>query len=583
MSDAPLDVQKAISPEVKTAIDASMKQRATPQTGGHGVFLVNWLANTGDTIAPWWSQIRDSQLRDFWKKVDFLAGAVFTMTAKMTSIPIEVVPKDPTNRKHRRDAEHYTEMLRSAPEFGKGWMTYQSKFVEDLLTQDKGGFALIIADGSPTTPINGRPYTVVNLDAARVQRTGNPTYPIIYNDLDGEQYTYHYTRIMDAAQMPSPNEAMFGTGFCAVSRCINVSQNLLDVLIYKQEKLGSRPHRQIAITSGGLDPEDLQYAFRVAEGALDDAGLSRYSKMIVSGSSTLPQAGLELYDLASLPDGFDEQTAITLGMAAIALAFGTDARELFPAMGGGSTRADALLQHLKQRGKGPGQIIQTTEYLFNNKFLPPHLRLVHDFQDDAEDRQRAEIGNIRATRRRQLILSGEFDMRTSRQVAMKEGDLTELEFQLLELGDGRLEDGSDILVLFYSKQDKEVAKLLNLGLEDPLDVELNDQEMVLRLIHEQMLVVGQYLANAKSVEQRVAGQQAMSALQRLEQVYMNGEHPFVLPEEPEFGDEEEVEGGQLNRLRDKDPTSLTPEELSSDGVATRGERYAVTPSTDDEE
>ena len=62
-----------------------------------------------------------------------------------------------------------------------------------------------------------------------------------------------------------------------------------------------------------------------------------------------------------LPDGFDEQTSILYGMAAIALAFGVDARELFPAMSAGATRADALLQHLKQRGKGPGQILQMTE------------------------------------------------------------------------------------------------------------------------------------------------------------------------------------------------------------------------------
>ncbi len=88
--------------------------------------------------------------------------------------------------------------------------------------------------------------------------------------------------------------------------------------------------------------------------------MSRYSKIAVVGSASLPEASLTMTDLAGLPDNFDERTSMELGMATIALAFGMDARELFPSLTSGSTRADALIQHLKQRGKGPGQIVQLT-------------------------------------------------------------------------------------------------------------------------------------------------------------------------------------------------------------------------------
>ena len=157
------------------------------------------------------------------------------------------------------------------------------------------------------------------------------------------------------------------------------------------ENLGSRPHREVIITKGGLDPHDIQTAFKIAEGSMDAQGLRRYSKVVVAGSQTLPEADIAKYELSQLPKGFDETTFITMGMATIALAFGTDARELFPALTAGATRADALLQHLKQRGKGPGQILQLTERLMNFKFIPPHLKFMTDFQDDAQDQQEAEI------------------------------------------------------------------------------------------------------------------------------------------------------------------------------------------------
>ena len=230
----------------------------------------------------------------------------------------------------------------------------------------------------------------------RDRRTGDPEFPVIYQDISGRRYRMHYTRVMHASQMTSPIAEMYGVGFCAVSRCINVAQNLLDILTFKQEKLGSRPHRGVIITRGGLSPKDMADAFAQAAYDNDSAQLSRYARIVVVGDSTIEEADAKMLDLAELPEGFDERDSITLGMATIALALGMDARELFPGMTAGATRADALLQHLKQRGKGPGQILEMTERLFNHKFLPNHLRLVFDFQDDAEDRQIAEIKRIRA-------------------------------------------------------------------------------------------------------------------------------------------------------------------------------------------
>lgn len=506
---------------VTTAIDQarteSFQSRAKQGIGG-GLWLVNWMANAGGVIPAWWSPSRDAKLREFWKKSDHLSGAVYTMESKMTSIPNRVVARDQSIKEHVKQADRLTAFIQSAAEFGGGWGEFYAKFVEDLLCTDNGAFAEIIGAGDPTGPIIGQPISVAHLDSYRCQRTGDPQYPILYHDLDGKTYKLHFTRVMFTAQMSSPIAEMYGVGYCPVSRCINVAQTLIDILTFKQEKLGSRPHRAIILTQGGLDPKDLQDAFNIAESHMDDQLLSRYSKVIIGGSSSMPEADMKMFELSQLPDGFNEQTSITLGMATIALAFGVDARELFPALTSGTTQADALLQHLKQRGKGPGQILQATEQLFNYKFLPQHLKFEFDFQDDAQDRQVAEIHQIRSNTRRQDVDSRVADVRTARENALKDGDIDRGQFDRLELDDGRLPDGTDVVALFFS-DDRFVKPLVDLGVKDPTDLEANSPEKMIPLINKKISENNTILVNSTSPEKRWGATQANAALKALKELY----------------------------------------------------------------
>lgn len=498
----------------------SIQDRATrTETYGTSVLIVPWLSS-GGIISPWWSATRDRQLRDFWKRSDHLSGAVYTMTAKMQAIPNKVVAKDASVKAYVEDAARTTDVMSGAVEFGGGWVEFYGKFIEDLLTTDNGCFAEVIGYGDPSGPIIGRPVSIAHLDNSRCTRTGSSIYPVVYHDTDGKRYKLHYSRVIYTSQMTSPNADMFGVGFCASSRAINVTQTLIDILQYKQEKLGSRPHREIIITRGGLDPNDLREAFMIAESEMDSQGLSRYSKIVIGGSSTMPEAGVETVELSSLPDGFDEQTSISMGMATIALAFGVDARELFPSMSAGATRADALLQHLKQRGKGPGQILQVTEQLFNYKFLPPHLKFMFDFQDDAQDRQVAEIRKIRADRRVQDLASDAMSKRVMRETMFTDGDIDNSQFERMELEEGRLPDGSPAVGLFY-KKNSEVSRYLDLGVADPLDIDENDPEKMLKTIDQAKREALGALINAISQDKRWTTMQAYYALVHLEKYYLN--------------------------------------------------------------
>ncbi len=506
-----------IAPAIEQARANSIQSRAQNAPLG-GLHLVNWISRAGGIVPPWWSTSRDAKLREFWKSGDHLSGAVYTMESKMTSIPFRVVARDQSIKEHVRQADRITAFVAAGAEFGGGWGEFYGKFVEDLLTVDNGAFAEVIGAGEPTGPILGQPITIAHLDSHRCQRTGNPLFPVLYEDLNGRQYKLHYSRVMFTAQMASPIAEMFGVGFCSVSRCISVAQTLIDILTYKQEKLGSRPHRAIILTQGGLDPKDLQDAFNIAENQMDNQLLTRFSKVIIGGSSSMPDADMKVFELSQLPDGFNEETSVMLGMATIALAFGVDARELFPAMTSGATRADALLQHLKQRGKGPGQILQATEQLFNYKFLPSHLKFEFDFQDDAQDRQVAEIHQIRSNTRRQDIDSGVADIHTARELALLDGDITRSQFERLELDDGRLADGTDVTALFYSK-DARLKKYLDLGVEEPTDMSKNPAEAMLVLIDEKMVEDYTILVNSGNPDERWAAYQAMAALKALKELY----------------------------------------------------------------
>lgn len=510
---------------IENSIDQSFQEKPK---AGQSSYLLHWMIRAGLNLRGWWSPSRDIDLRNFWKGSDHVSGALYTMQSKMQSIPFQVLPRDPSNKEHLRDAERWTTKLQSGAEWGEGWISFFGKGVEDLLSQDNGWFSEIIGAGDPAGALIGEAITVKHLDAARCQRTGDPVYPVIYHDTNGKMFKIHSSRVMYTAQMSSPIKEMFGVGFCAISRAINTAQSLVDNLIYKQEKMGSRPRRAVAITRGGLDPEAVALAFQKVEAEQDSQGLSRYSKIALVGDSSLPEADINLIDMASLPDGFDEETSFNLGIAVLALAFGLDARELAPAMVSGATRADALLQHLKQRGKGPGQIIQLTESLFNFRVLPPYLQLVFDFQDDEQDRQAAETKEVRARRWKTAIGSNALDERTARQQMMEVGDLDRSQFEMLELKDGRLPDGTDILALFLSDND-EIGPYLRMNVAgfDPLEAGIDDADTLLPAIHRKMGEAQKAIVNGTNQNARWNATMALYALKALEKK--------VSPPEPSVG------------------------------------------------
>lgn len=465
-----LDVKAVGKTQIVNLVEQSLQTDpvAPDPNQNNGISILSRLIRAGALAPNWWSKERERYLSNIWKTNNHLSIAVYNAQSKLVGIPFTVRAKNPTIPEHVEEAEELTYLLSAGSDFAKSWNVTYAKFIEDLLTQDSGAYMEIIGDGPLDGPIQGRPLSVRHLDSYRCIRTSDPEYPVLYEHTDGRLYKFHWTRIIYMAQMPSPREEMLGTGFCAVSRSLDIAQNLYDIVTYKQERLGSRPANMILIGKG-ITGSQIMESFYVGEQISSSKGRSRYASIVAIGSEN-PEIAIDKLELTHM-DPFDEETSTNLGMFAISSAFGMDASELWPTQGS-KTKEESNLRKLRSRGKLPAQTTADLELQFNLKVLPPHLKMVFDFQDDAEDMEQANIRDIRGRNRERDLGSGTIDTRTARHKMAEDGDLDQNMLEYIELNDGRLLDGKDVGVLFYT-EDPIYDRHLKFS-EDPLQIHTND-------------------------------------------------------------------------------------------------------------
>jgi len=538
---------------VEEAIKKSIQSRATDESdiglGGIGGIggLLTYMFRAGELVSPWWSTQRDIDLRRFVKQSDHLSGSVALLTSKVVNVPPRVEPRDYALKSHIRQADEYNRKMVEESEFGQGWITLASKVLDDWFCVDNGLFIEVIGDGKKDGPIVGPALGLAALDSTKVIRKKNPEYPIAYIDEDGSQYKLHRTRVAYASDQPSNIVEMRGVGMCSVSRSINVTQNLVDMSLYKQEKLGSRPLRAVMFTPG-IPTDVVEATMRMASEAMDNQSIRRFSKIpILGGNDT--DARFELISLSTLPDGFDEETSTRLAMFAMALAFGVPIRWIWPAATSGATKADAMYQHIAGLGGGIGRVLKVLTLILGGdprgsrhtvgKFLPPHLKLVFDFQDDEQDRQKAEIRKTRVETMATALETGLVTLRVAREQALEVGDLSQAQFDNMELTDGRLPSGEDVLTLFYAGDDS-IGDMLDVGIEDPLDVNRNDALATIAAIEDKQAEVRQYLSEASSAKRKQMAKQALAALGKLREAYEEGQSAQQQADDAET--EEQAEG-----------------------------------------
>lgn len=490
-----------INQVIDSTVQGAPQQSAT-ENGGTSVnplgvlMMLSGADNSG--IPPWWSYDRDKYLRNLVTKSDHLAGALYNFSIKLRTIPLKIMARNESIRSHVSIAESYEKEIMMLSDFGKGFDSLFSKWIDDYHTQDNGAFLEVIAGGPKNEAVRGRVLSLSNLDSANCIRTRDPIYPVIYKDPEsGKSYKLHHTRVVAMSQRTSPIWNMNGVGFCTVSSIVNTIHSLLDLVTYKREMIGAKPSDKFVVTGGGLDPEDVRLAMSLQQSRDSNSQLSRYSNIVIAGNRNIQDPKFDIYSFNKMPEWFREKEATTLSIAVIAMGFGMDARELFPTLEAGATKADAIISHIKQRGKGSGHVLTIFENILNTYVLPQFLIAKFDYQDDSEDRQEAEIRTIRAQGREKNLKAGITSRRAERQLMLRNGEVTMSIFEDLELSDGRLPSGVDVDVLFES-DDPDYIEWLS-------DVTNNNWKEARRQINK-------FLINSRDEEKIIKARRALAAI-----------------------------------------------------------------------
>lgn len=473
--------------------------------------VLHWLGAAGQTAPPYWSTSRDIWLRQFYLKSDYLKIATRTFVQKAYATPLTIAARDHSVKAHVALAQQMEADLMRNSGILKGFLSEFAKFASDYCTQDNGAFLLIMGPGKPDRPISGQAIGVMHLDSQQCVRTGDPEFPVIYHHRDGKRYKLHFTRVLFMSCLPSADAELFDVGLCAVSACIDSAQDMLNISTYNAEKLGSRPPRQILYAKTGATLKQLTDSVRLANTQMDAQGLDRFSRTVLLAPAS-PTATLDLaqIDLAKVPDGFDRQQAVILDVAVIAAAYGLDMRDLAHSFGvAGQTKADAEVMHMKTNDKGVARFLDEMAEQLSQKFLPETLEAYFDYVDDTQDEQAATIRKLRAEGRQIDINIGAVTVRTVREQMLEDGEITEQQFEAMELEDGRLADGLDVLMLFQS-QDREISAILGGITDDPFTATVDDA-----VINERIRLAWERHDNAPNANIKRKMRQALAALEAL--------------------------------------------------------------------
>jgi len=505
-----------VDPSTERAIEQTIEltgRDGAANTPGASLIPAAWYyVKTGDLIPPWWSKKRDLEMSRLMMSFNHLSGVHYAARTKLANIPLHFVPRDNTISSHIDLATSYTKQVTHVSEFGKGFRLAYKKFIGDYLKADNGCFMEILGEGDPAGPIVGLPLGVRHLDSARCTRTRNDIYPVVYeNESDGKRYKLHYSRVIFFSQEPSERATMNNVGFCALSRSFELGQVLADQIVYKLEKMGSRPQSQI-IVGKNINSTEIVKAFMMAEELMDELGLRRYAKIVAMGGADIEVDKIDLNEFAP----FDEETGTLMAIYALAYIWGLDIRDLWPVQG---SKSSDQVANMKARGRLPADFTADFKDQLDMKLLPPALVAKFDFQDDEEDQSRALIKDIRARRRERLSKAGLLEPISEMRTMVEDGDMNRSDFVRWMLDQGFLEDGTTLGTLFYSP-DPTISGLVKLnGVEDPLVFEDNDKEEIVREIHVQQSMCLMLMAQSGSSSQKSKAQQALAALDWLEGQY----------------------------------------------------------------
>lgn len=331
-------------------------------------------AQTADSAPPYGTRGRTQYLRRTWRQEPILTGAVYSLVAKATAWPWTLTGG---KTKVRRAQE-----LLSTAEAGKGWSFFLSRAVLDFLTTNVGAVIEVGYADAEQTRIAG----LFNVDAGRCELTGNARFPMRYFPPTGTAaIALAAHQVIQVCSLPLTDEKYHGRGYCAVERALRAARLLMLIHQYREEKLSNLPPQGIAAITGNLTDTQWADALRKYKESREGRGQLVFPGLLFLIADTLD---IKLTPFSSLPENFDERSAVDIYAQTLALDFGVDVSEFWSIKQSGMTRPNTEIQHLKAKGKGPGEIMSNFSRALNFNVIPRGVEFAFGAQD-ADDVLRA--------------------------------------------------------------------------------------------------------------------------------------------------------------------------------------------------
>lgn len=369
-----LSDQESEIARVKTEFETYSRQpRFTANsTPGFWRSVVRWAEDAELTQPAYGLQSareRGEWLRAFWQREPHLSGVVNAVVNIDKNRGWTLVGG-------RNTVSIYAGILHHAD--GTGWRRYCQKAALAYYTNDLGAVTELGRE-EQGGPLRG----IYNVDPNRCRLTGQIATPLEYRSGATGPFLLAPEDFFRVVSLESTDEAMFGLGFCAVSRVVELTILMLAIYRYSLEQLGARMPKGLLILSG-ID----EYQWKTAMEARSDQ-LTAKERQFFGGVEVLGNASAsadaKLIALSQLPDGFDLQTYTDLLIDGIANSFGYDSREFRPVSSGAlGTGAETETQHKKSTQKGAADfVLQLQEALNQPWVLPRTVHFEFEERDDA--------------------------------------------------------------------------------------------------------------------------------------------------------------------------------------------------------
>lgn len=389
-------------------------------------------------LPPWWSPRRDWVLTNSVRRENMWGSVVNQAATKFAALGFTVKDTDDSTRRTKtaQDLMHGYD----------GWVPFATKCVQDYLLTDNGIFIRLrraneqvervklkavdgtqgpqFADVTASSSSPGARITAIyHLDSLRCIRTGNLTYPVRYQALDGSYHLLRYDQVLFTADMISPRAEMFGVGFCAASRAYETISTVAAMVQMSHEFMtGSGANKLVFIQ--GIAEKTLRGLIEAGMEESRAKGFVYYLAAILGAiPSDTPISTVEVL-LKQMAQGFDPQQVYSNAYLIYAKAVGLAPGEVQPNPAGLNSGEREQVQADLARGYGMASFVSWFETTFSRRVLPQTTTLsIIDENDTRNQKQKAEVQKIRAETRKLQIESGEITPVVARQLAVDSEDL----------------------------------------------------------------------------------------------------------------------------------------------------------------